>query len=395
MNAPSPVAAPESVDMPNQAGLIRAAFEGADLTPMIQAQLDRLHADPADAGAYMTLGVLYQLFGQRENALACQDAALHYARAYRQPAAGSALRLLALVAVGDLMTNTPIELLLEGRPVEITRVYVDELGGLPPALPEHDLAILAVGESDRTRPLLENLKGLAATWARPLLNDAGAILSLARDQLWRTLQGLAGLAIPPTMRVDAAVLAQVEPPAGDFPLIVRPVGSHAGKGLERIEDLAGLRAYLAEVGSRQVYVSRFIDYASADGRFRKYRIAFFGGRPHLAHMAIGDDWMVHYLNAGMAVDADKRAEEAALMANFDETFAVRHAELFAAMSARLGLDYYAIDCAETPEGDLLLFEADVSMIVHDLDPETLYPYKKPHMAKVLAAFEGYLREKAG
>ena len=46
-------------------------------------------------------------------------------------------------------------------------------------------------------------------------------------------------------------------------------------------------------------------------------------------MAVGDDWMVHYLNAGMATDPVKRAEEAAVMAGFDEGFAARHADALA------------------------------------------------------------------
>ena len=32
------------------------------------------------------------------------------------------------------------------------------------------------------------------------------------------------------------------------------------------------------------------------------------------------------------------------------------------------------------------------MIVHDLDPAELYPYKKVQMGKVFDAFEGLLRE---
>jgi hypothetical protein len=105
--------------------------------------------------------------------------------------------------------------------------------------------------------------------------------------------------------------------------------------------------------------------------------------------------MVHYLNAGMAESEAKRAEEAEAMATFDTGFAVRHAAAFAALNERLGLDYFAIDCAETADGKLLVFEADVSMIIHDLDPEALYPYKKPQMKAVFAAFEGLLRERAG
>jgi glutathione synthase/RimK-type ligase-like ATP-grasp enzyme len=184
-------------------------------------------------------------------------------------------------------------------------------------------------------------------------------------------------------------------PGGDYPLIVRPVGSHAGKGLEKIDSPEALAAYVIQSRLQTAYVSRFVDYASADGHWRKHRIAFIGGEPYLAHMAVGDHWMVHYLNAGMAESAEKRAEEAAAMAGFDAGFAARHAAAFAGLHERLGLDYFAIDCAETPDGRLLVFEADVSMIVHALDPEALYPYKRPQMTKVFAAFEDLLKAKTG
>jgi hypothetical protein len=100
--------------------------------------------------------------------------------------------------------------------------------------------------------------------------------------------------------------------------------------------------------------------------------------------------MVHYLSAGMAGDAGKRAEEARFMASFDTDFAARHQAAFASLHRRTELDYFAIDCAELPDGRLLLFEADVAMIVHDLDSESLYPYKKPAMARLFAAFQAAL-----
>jgi hypothetical protein len=392
------------VDLPSQAALLRKVFEGADIVPLIQAELDRLHKDITDAAAYVSLSLLYQLAGQKENGLACLEAGLHYARAFRQPVEEATLRLLAVCARGDLMTNTPVELLVEGLPVEVSRMYVDALGELPDSCPDHDVAIFAIGESDETRPVLERLRGLSALWPRPMLNDPLAILDLARDRLWRKLEGAPGLAIPPTVRLTGETLMAVARgeraledvlPGGAFPLIARPVGSHAGKGLEKVDDAAALAAHVEQARPHLAYVSPFVDYASADGGWRKYRIAFIGGRPWLAHMAVGDHWMVHYLNAGMAESADKRAEEAAAMAAFDDDFAVRHAAAFAALHERLGLDYFAIDCAELPDGRLLLFEADVSMIVHALDPEDLYPYKRPQMAKLFAAFEGLLRGKAG
>lgn len=392
------------VDMANQATFIRAVFEGADGVGLVQAQLDRLHADVSDAAAYMTLGTLYQLIARKEEALACQDAALLHSRLFRQPPTSvepASLTLLVFVARGDLMTNTPIELLLEGRPVQIIRFYVDPDLPLPEAVPEHDLAMVGIGESDETRAVLQRLKGIE--WPRPLINRPEAILELSRDQLWGGLQHIPGLVLPPTTRVDRdaalAVVTGAEPldsilPGGAFPLVVRPVGSHAGKGLVRVDDAGALGEYLALTPAKSVYLSRFIDYASPDGHFRKYRIALFGGQPHLAHMAIGDHWMVHYLNAGMAQSALKRHEEAAAMADFADGLAARHAGALAEITRRLGLEYYALDCAETADGRLLVFEADVGMIVHDLDPVDVYPYKRPRMQALFAAFEDMLRQKA-
>ena len=392
------------VDLPSQAALLRQVFEGADIVPLIQAELDRLHHDLTDAAAYVSLSLLYQLTGDRENGLACLEAGLHYACLFRQPAPAGALRLLTICAQGDLMTNTPVELLLEGLPVQVTRLYVDEVGGLPEMIPEHDVALFAIGEAEQTRPAMARLQALPQLWDRPLLNSPAAILDLSRDRLWRKLDGVPGLVIPPTVRIAGGALMGVARgdraldsvlPGGAWPLIVRPVGSHAGKGLAKIDDAAALAAYIVDARLQTAYVSRFIDYAADDGRYRKYRIAFIGGAPYLAHMAVGDHWMVHYLNAGMAESAEKRAEEALAMAHFDEDFAVRHAAAFSGLVERLGLDYFAIDCAETKDGQLLLFEADVSMIVHALDPVDLYPYKRPQMARIFKAFEGLLRERAG
>ena len=102
--------------------------------------------------------------------------------------------------------------------------------------------------------------------------------------------------------------------------------------------------------------------------------------------------MVHYLNAGMDDSAAKRALEADAMARFDETFAARHAAALAEIDRRIGLPYVGMDCAETPDGRLLVFEVDNAMIVHAMDDEAMFPYKKPAMAKIFTAFRQLLEE---
>ena len=381
----------EPIPASDPAGFIRQAFEGVPLAPLIHERLASLRPGLAGAAGLMELGTLFQLTGEKARALECQRLALGAGRLFRHGRAGpGGLRLLMLVTPGDLMTNTPLELMVEGREVEVTRLYLSADAPLPDAVPDHDLAVMAVSESDETRPLLQQLSGLQSRWPRPMLNRASGVLELARDRLYRRLDDAPGVVIPPTLRLPRTALASTGAGVSP-PMILRPVGSHAGKGLERIDDAEALAVYLAAEPAELFYASPFVDYAGSDGLFRKYRIALFEGRPLLCHMAVSGHWMVHYLNAGMAEDAAKRAEEQAAMEGFDQGFARRHAAAFQALHERIGLDYFAVDCAETEDGGLLIFEADVAMIVHDLDPAELYPYKKAQMRKVFDAFEGLLR----
>ena len=153
--------------------------------------------------------------------------------------------------------------------------------------------------------------------------------------------------------------------------------------------------YLADRPEQEFFVARFVDYAGEDGLFRKYRIVFVDGRPYACHMAIADRWDIWYLNAGMAHSADKRLEEESFMRDFDGDFASRHQAALAKIVERVGLDYFTIDCAENKNGELLIFEADNTAVVHDMDPPALYPYKTPAMHKLFAAFQAMIAARAG
>ena len=179
-----------------------------------------------------------------------------------------------------------------------------------------------------------------------------------------------------------------------FPIIVRPRGSHAGAGLARVEDRAGLERYLDQHQHLEFFVSRFVDYSSDDGLYRKYRIVFIEGQPFACHMAIADRWDIWYLNAGMSASAPKRLEEETFMRTFDIGFRRRHRTALAAMADRIALDYFTVDCAETQSGSLLIFEADNTAIVHDMDPPAIFPYKAPQMRRIFNAFAAMLERRA-
>lgn len=383
------------------APLMRRAFAGEDLSPIGQVLLERAQSYPNDAHAYMDFSTVLQLTGNRDDALAVQAEAIMLEPHYTIPAkiAAPGLTLLVLMGPGDLMANTPVEFLVEDSDVTLELLYLRADEDFPEQVPDHDVMLVAVAESDANQPLLERLTEYTSNWPRPVINRPEYLRATSRDGLSAALRGLAGVEMPVAVRAGLSTLNAIAAgtqsiesllPDGGFPIIVRPLGSHAGTNLQKIDTPAGLGQYLQEVEGPQFYVSRFVDYRGADGIFRKYRIVLIDGKPHICHYAISQNWMIHYLNAGMTESAEKRAEEAAEMAAFDQGFALRHQTALQAINQRMGLPYLGIDCAEMPNGDLLIFEADNAMIVHAMDPEDMFPYKAPAMRKVFKAFRELL-----
>ncbi|HLI21274.1 MAG TPA: hypothetical protein VKV32_09180 [Stellaceae bacterium] len=395
----------QPADMPlGVAKLSKLAFDGVDLGPLHSQLLDKYIFEPDNAAALMDLSIIEQLFGNEHDGVARQSEALRLRQVYRSPSTGEApvLRLLALAAPGDVGNNTPLEFLLEGSDIALTTLYI--VPGHPlPAIPAHDVAIVAACESDANRAVLAEIARLLPSWPKPVLNHPDQIALLSRERLYGVVQSIPGLSIPATVRIDRTTLGDIAGgrsalekhlPDGAFPVVVRPLDSHAGRGLKKIADAAALTAYLAERPERGFYISSYIDYRSPDGLFRKYRVVFIAGKPYACHMAIADQWMLYYLNAGMAESAQKKIEEERFMTGFDHEFARRHRAALAGLASRIGLDYFGIDCAQTAEGKLLLFEADIAMIVHLMDSPAVFPYKVPQMRKLFADFGVMLKNRA-
>jgi hypothetical protein len=388
-------------DRIGMARLTKMAFDGEDLRPIWRSLIDKLLDGTAEAGEALDLSLITQLLGDKQAGLAVQLETLACHQLFRSPCAAKnpRLRVLALAAATDMGSNTPIEFLLEESGIELMMLYVVGEAGLPAPLPDHDVAIVIASDSEDCRDALRLIDQAVPRWPRPLLNPPQLVCNLDRDKLCRLLDGIDGLEIPATISLSRTLLLQPdaspEATAGidAFPVIVRPRGSHAGVGLAKIDDREAMMRYLDQCQQEHFFVSRFVDYSSDDGLFRKYRVVFVDGKPYACHMAIADRWDIWYLNAGMSGNAAKRLEEETFMRTFDIGFAQRHHTALAGMAGRVGLDYFTIDCAETKGGSLLIFEADNTAVVHNMDPPEVFPYKPPQMRKIFDAFAAMLERR--
>jgi hypothetical protein len=394
-----------SADRIGFARLTTLAFGGTDLRFLQHELMSKVAEGTASAGDGLDLSLIAQLLGEKQMGLAIQAEVLGFHQLFRSPCSVEKpkLRVLALAAAIDMGGNTPIEFLLENSGIELLTLYVVAGKELPAPLPDHDVAIVIASDSEECREALRIIDRAAARWPRPLLNAPQSVGNLDRDKLHALLSGIEGLDIPATASVTRTQLLEIaqsnarleDIAAGlQFPMIIRPRGSHAGVGLAKVSDHAAIGRYLAERQEAEFFVARFVDYSSEDGLFRKYRIAIVDGRLYACHMAIADRWDIWYLNAGMAFSEIKRFEEADFMRTFDSAFGLRHRRALTAMTDRVGLDYFTVDCAENQDGELLIFEADNTAVVHNMDSPALYPYKPPQMRKIFDAFAAMLYRRA-
>ena len=377
------------------------AFAGTDLTPWKARLLGRLARDGNDANALMDLSIVLQLMGQRQAGLSMQALALDIRQLYRLQGSADAagIRLLAILSPGDLAQNNALEFLIEGSDITLDLLYVSPGMPFPATLPDHDLAMVAVCENVRNLPLLEHIETLVKGWPRPVLCAPRRIARLSRDGACELLQSAPGIVVPVTKRIDRqslesfgrsgmAVTAVIAD--GAFPIIIRPVDSQKGHGLMKVDTPEAIAVYLKTRPENAFYVARYVEYRGPDGQFRKYRIVLIDQRPYVCHMAISDNWVVHYVSAGMLESVAKRAEEARFFTGFDDGFARRHHDALLSLAKRMELEYVGVDCGETPDGELLIFEVDSGMTVHAMDPVDIFPYKQPQMRKVFGAFRRML-----
>lgn len=382
------------------APFLRMSIAGVNLLPIAQEMLARAQQDSGNTELWMNLSVVMQCIGQRDIGLAMQQEALTQRRLYSLDALAqpAKLRMLILMAPGDIAENTPLDCLLEGCDVDLIHYYVSHDDPLPHPVPDHDILMVAMSESDRNHAIFALLEQSLADWPKPVVNAPQYIPATGRDTASMLLQNVPGLHIPLTVRIARSDLQDIASgktslsgflPEGNFPIILRPFGSQAGRDLDRLYGPEEIVSYLAKVDATEFFLSAFIDYSGQDGLFRKYRVALIDGQPYACHMAVSSNWMVHYVNAGMYEDAQKRAEELDFMEHFDK-FAYRHQAALNAIYQRTKLDYLCIDCAESHDGELLIFEIDHTMVVHAMDPEDLFPYKQLHMRKVQQAFRDFL-----
>lgn len=159
---------------------------------------------------------------------------------------------------------------------------------------------------------------------------------------------------------------------------------------ERLAELRGFGGATAEV-----IAIEYLDARGADGWVRKYRVMMVGGKLYPLHLAISKQWKIHYFSADMRDRAEHRAEEAKFLSDMPGVLGARAMTALERLSAAIGLDYGGIDFGLNQDGEILLFEANATMVVEQPDEDPCWDYRRAAVERIHAAVHDLLLNRAG
>jgi tetratricopeptide (TPR) repeat protein len=354
--------------------------------------------DPRDAESLYWIGGIKQRAGQIEIAKAAYSQAARIQPLIRRPAAKVPADFRVLALYGPFAGNTPTEYLFKdvAYDTDTLSLFASNPYDVEALKLDVQIVVNLISDADQADGLLPIAADLVDRIRKPTVNHPRKIANTTRDAVAELLAGIPGCRIPKVVRQAAgsslsiAMLQAVIPSPS---ILARPVGTHGGDDFEKIEDPAELTAFLARHPDADHYLIEYADYRSADGHFRKYRFIFVGDQVLPYHLAIGNDWKVHHVSTDMANQSWMQAEEKAFLQDPDRVFNPGHYQALRAIQKRIGLEYFGIDCGLDREGNLVVFEVNASMLVHERNED--FPYKAPFVLRIKQAFDAMLREFAG
>jgi aromatic-L-amino-acid decarboxylase len=295
--------------------------------------------------------------------------------------------------------NVRLQRFLDDRIFQ-TFVVLPEFYDSRTPLPAHRLVINAIGDTEVSSKALAAAQSMLALTTAPVVNPPAAVLATSRSNNAKRFCGMPGVVTPITATLPRSELSGSEAKAilashgFVFPLLLRAPGFHTGQHFLRVETLDALPAALAELPGEDSIVMQYLDARGLDGKTRKYRAMMIDGHIYPLHVAISSHWKIHYFTAEMADNPEHRAEDAAFLERMPAVLGPLAMNALQRIQSTLGLDYAGIDFGLNAKGEVLLFEANATMVVNPPDPDERWSYRLPAYQRIHAAVQKMLIERA-
>jgi len=306
--------------------------------------------------------------------------------------------VVLLVSLGS--GNLHLEKLLDDRVFAVSKVVV-ELLGADKHVPPFDVIFNAIGDADSGAEALMIAQRIVAGKRKgAVLNPPDHVLRTTRVDTAARLHAIPGVLTPRTQIFARTALAgwdgamTLEKHGFTFPLLLRSPGHHTGHNFNLIERSEDLATAVQALPGDQLYAIEYIDLHGADGKVRKYRVMFVDGHLYPLHLAISNDWKVHYFSADMANVPEHRAEDERFLTDMPGALGTDAVATLGKIANTIGLDYAGIDFGLATDGRIVVFESNATMVIVQPDEDARWDYRKAPVQRVIDAVRTMLLDRA-
>lgn len=262
-----------------------------------------------------------------------------------------------------------------------------------------DCIINAVSDSDLYYKQLLQLQSILKTCTKPIINHPKYSILSTRDYISQNTPLSTGVIIPKLIRITVnanqnnALLDAIKQHRLRYPLLIRSAGSQNGINFILLKDEQAVNNYRVFAGD--YYVSEYYDFKSQDGFYRKYRCWSMGNAITRMHLYIGDYWNVHRTSRMATMSGHPwMATEEQQFINGD--FLEKNNQintLVTALKQSIQLDYFGVDFSFMNTGEIILFEANATMLSSPRDDISLFPYLPQMLEQHIGCFRELIKQK--
>ena len=349
-----------------------------------------LRLDAELAQAHQGLACIFQRLGNEETSRYHRDRGFGKQPLSSVAFSGRGKPVQLLVLGSALEGNLPWRFLIDNNVFRTTIMaveYFDEQLQLPP----HQMILNAIGDADICQRGLEIACRLIEKSKAPIANHPAVVMQTGRLMNAKRLGVIPGVVTPRILLLSKADLSSgkaLEILTSEgllFPMLLRPPGFHRGNYFVRVDDPDAFSLAVGELPGENLLAIEFLDSCSTDNLFRKYRVMSISGSLYPIHMAISKQWMVHYFSSDMDKNEQFRKEEEAFLNDFATFFGPNVMSALDKINQTLGLDYCGIDFGIDKKGNILLYEANSTMLINQLTHERQWDYRRKAINNALAA----------
>jgi glutathione synthase/RimK-type ligase-like ATP-grasp enzyme len=272
-----------------------------------------------------------------------------------------------LMIVSSTSGNVHFERLLSDKIFAITKI-VAECEAAVDELPPHSLLINAIGDADIASNCLIAAHRIVRRSGAVVVNHPREVQATKRIDVARRLRAIPNVRTAHMQQFSRAALSQenaaelLETAGFHFPVLLRSLGYHTGRHFNLVRDAEMLDETLNELPGEEFLAMEFLDTRNIIGEFCKYRVMSIDGEIYPLHAATGQNWKVHYFSAEME-DHLHRKIDAEFLQNMEACLGGRVISTLKDIAEELGLDYGGIDFSVDDDGQVVVFEANATMVI--------------------------------